>query len=226
MVGEVEIKRKKRREQKKKWRESNPEKHKAQKKRDRIRRRQRKQGIDVFYYTYIDWVKQVPYKVDYKLTREPVTISKLTRKRIPLTINKDPEQRMKELRVQKLFYGIKKRSRKKGIECNINSYKEIEIPTHCPYLNIEISYDGTRGKNAASIDKIIPELGYTKGNIQIISMLANQMKSNATIKELLTFAKSIVSTEEKIEKIMSMREMIKTIFVEKIPNNKYSNSNI
>jgi hypothetical protein len=156
MENKEEIRRKKNREKKKKWKESNPEKYKAQKKRERIRRRQRKQGIEVFYYTYIDWVKQIPYKVNYKIPYIP-PIGKSS-------ISKDPEQRMKELRVQKLFKGMKYRSREKGIECNIKTYKEIEIPTHCPYLNIELAYDGSRGKNAASIDKIIPELGYTREN--------------------------------------------------------------
>lgn len=35
-----------------------------------------------------------------------------------------------------------------------------------------------------SLDKIIPEKGYIKGNIAIISMRANQLKSNATLAEL------------------------------------------
>ena len=127
----------------KEWRKNNPEKYKAQKKRE--------------------------YEVRVKESTKSI----------------------EESRVQKLFHGIKKRCRENGICCDIKTYKEIETPTHCPYLNVELAYDGTRGKNAASIDKIIPELGYTKGNIQIISLLANQMKSNATIEELLTFSQSI-----------------------------------
>ena len=127
-----------------------------------------------------EWRKKNPekYKAQRKRARE-----RRKEKEITKSIEED--------RVQRLFHGIKKRCRENGICCDIKTYKEIEIPTHCPYLNIELSYDGSRGKNAASIDKIIPELGYTKGNIQIISMLANQMKSNATIEELLTFSQSI-----------------------------------
>jgi hypothetical protein len=124
------------------WRKNNPEKYKAQKKREIERRKESTKSIELD-------------------------------------------------RVQRLFKGMKKRCRENSICCDIKTYKEIEIPTHCPYLNIELVYDGSRGKNSASIDKIIPELGYTKGNIQIISLLANQMKSNATIDELLTFSQSI-----------------------------------
>jgi hypothetical protein len=43
------------------------------------------------------------------------------------------------------------------------------------------------------LDKIIPELGYVKGNVRIISTLANTMKSNAIKDQLLTFAKNIES---------------------------------
>ena len=132
-------------------------------------------------YEYVkEWRKNNPekYKAQKKRARE-------RRK------EKESTKSIEESRVQKLFHGIKKRCRENGICCDIKTYKEIEIPTHCPYLNIELAYDGSRGKNAASIDKIIPELGYTKGNIQIISMLANQMKSNATVEELLTFSQSI-----------------------------------
>ena len=132
-------------------------------------------------YEYVkEWRKNNPekYKSQRKRERE-----RRKEKGITKSVEED--------RVQRLFHGIKKRCRENGICCDIKTYKEIEIPTHCPYLNIELVYDGSRGKNAASIDKIIPELGYTKGNIQIISMLANQMKSNATIEELLTFSQSI-----------------------------------
>ena len=136
----------------KEWRKNNPEKYKAQKKREYEARGKYRRGEDT---------------------------------------PKKSGKTMEEYRVQRLLEASRRRGREKNIPYDIVSYKEIEIPTHCPYLNVELDYDGTRGKNAASIDKIIPELGYTKGNIQIISMLANQMKSNATIEELLTFSQSI-----------------------------------
>jgi hypothetical protein len=38
---------------------------------------------------------------------------------------------------------------------------------------------------------VFPNKGYVKGNIAVISTLANSMKANATLKELLIFAKNI-----------------------------------
>lgn len=43
------------------------------------------------------------------------------------------------------------------------------------------------------MDKIIPEKGYVKGNVRVISALANLMKNNATIEQLINFSKNIIS---------------------------------
>jgi hypothetical protein len=96
-----------------------------------------------------------------------------------------------ELRVIKLVEGARTRSRKKEIPFNVK-YKDIPTPTHCPYLGIELSYDGVKSDGMASLDRIIPELGYVLGNIQIISLLANQMKSSATLEQLLRFSESVI----------------------------------
>lgn len=39
-------------------------------------------------------------------------------------------------------------------------------------------------KNDPSVDRIIPELGYTKGNVRVISNRANLLKNNASIEEI------------------------------------------
>lgn len=96
-----------------------------------------------------------------------------------------------ELRIIKLVESARTRSRKKGIPFNVR-YDDIPTPKHCPYLGVELSYDGVMSNNMVSLDRIIPELGYVAGNIQIISLLANQMKSSATIGELLRFSESVI----------------------------------
>ena len=72
--------------------------------------------------------------------------------------------------------------------------KDIDIPTNCPYLNIELVYNKKYSKydNYFSIDRIDSSKGYVKGNIQVISKLANTMKNNATTEQLITFAKNIL----------------------------------
>jgi len=91
--------------------------------------------------------------------------------------------------LQSKLSSCKSRSLKNGIPFNIE-LSDLEIPEICPVLHIPIrlSKTGKQTGNSPSIDKIIPEFGYTKGNIQIVSNRANKMKSDATPLELILFA--------------------------------------
>lgn len=59
--------------------------------------------------------------------------------------------------------------------------------THCPLLGLELTYskyEGNAPANYASLDKIDPSKGYVEGNVQILSIRANNIKSDATLEEL------------------------------------------
>lgn len=88
---------------------------------------------------------------------------------------------------EKLLYGrAKSRAARQSVPFDIE-LSDIKIPDKCPILGIEFS---KRDVDAApSLDKIIPDKGYVKGNIQVISNKANRMKSNASIEELKLFSK-------------------------------------
>jgi|Laugrespbdmm15sd_2_1035082.scaffolds.fasta_scaffold03654_7 hypothetical protein len=94
---------------------------------------------------------------------------------------------------QCLLSSARNRARKKGIPFDI-TVEDIIIPEYCPILGIPLTRNlGSHGgtSSSASLDKISPELGYVKGNVQVISLLANNMKSNATKEQLLLFAEWI-----------------------------------
>ena len=57
----------------------------------------------------------------------------------------------------------------------------------CPVLGIPFTSGGHKIKNYStpSLDRIIPSKGYVKGNIQIVSALANHIMSNATPDQVL-----------------------------------------
>ena len=58
-----------------------------------------------------------------------------------------------------------------------------------PYIkNTYTKGKSWRRKYSPSLDRIDPNKGYVKGNVQVISRLANIMKSNASPEELRAFA--------------------------------------
>lgn len=80
--------------------------------------------------------------------------------------------------------------------------EDIVVPLFCPILNIPfIIGEGHPCPNSPSLDRKIPELGYVKENIQVISHKANTMKNNATISELLRFKDWVrsIGTSHKVE---------------------------
>lgn len=98
----------------------------------------------------------------------------------------------KFLNVEKyLFNMAKKRAGYNNIEFNI-SIDDIKIPKYCPILNIELKVNNDVAKNnSLSLDRIDNNKGYIKGNIAVISRLANAMKSSCSYEELITFGKNI-----------------------------------
>lgn len=80
----------------------------------------------------------------------------------------------------------KRRAEASGIPFDLNT-EDISIPDVCPVLGLPLSVSqgsGAPGHCSPSLDRIIPELGYVRGNVRVISHRANALKSNATISEL------------------------------------------
>jgi len=85
---------------------------------------------------------------------------------------------------KKLFFAAKVRAKKYSVPFSIE-LSDIMVPTNCPVLGIPlIMGDKYAHDNSPSLDRIIPELGYVKGNIMVISHKANTIKSNANVEEL------------------------------------------
>lgn len=96
----------------------------------------------------------------------------------------------------KMLQRAKGRAKLKGLEFNL-TVKDIIIPKCCPILEIElVCKSGTSGgqKNSPALDRKDSKGGYTKDNVQVISHLANMMKSHATEEELIKFANWIMTS--------------------------------
>lgn len=87
---------------------------------------------------------------------------------------------------------IRAAAKTRGVFCNL-TIEDIVIPAVCPVFGTPLARPGTTfagdRNSAPSVDKMKPQLGYTKGNVAIISLKANRLKSNATAAELEAVAR-------------------------------------
>lgn len=75
-------------------------------------------------------------------------------------------------------------------------YLQTITPETCPVFNVPLERGaGKQHKWSPSVDKIVPEMGYVQGNIQIVSQLANAMKQNATHEQLKQFARWVLEKQ-------------------------------
>lgn len=89
---------------------------------------------------------------------------------------------------------VRTRCKRNNLEFNLE-LSDIQIPEICPYLGLSITKIQGQGRldTNPSLDRIDPTKGYIKGNIEVISELANRMKNSATKEQLLTFSKSVIA---------------------------------
>lgn len=105
----------------------------------------------------------------------------------------EPERRVKEKQYaeqrtwqQRMLNNARARSKRYGWpDCDLTQ-EDLVIPSVCPVLGIALQQSpGKRpGPNTPSMDRVIPELGYVKGNVEIISYRATRLKNDATYQEL------------------------------------------
>lgn len=102
--------------------------------------------------------------------------------------NKNPEKMM--------LRSARHRAKKKNLPFDIELV-DIVIPEFCPVLGIQLKANAGKGRalrSSPSLDRIVPELGYVKGNVQVISNAANLLKGDSTPEEMLLFAQWVIKT--------------------------------
>lgn len=80
----------------------------------------------------------------------------------------------------------RQRATRAGVPFSI-TVDDITIPTHCPVLGIPLARRmGRQGgcDSSPSLDRLVPELGYTPDNIIVLSKRANRLKNDATLDEV------------------------------------------
>lgn len=116
--------------------------------------------------------------------------------------NKYKRDQMRKHPERYLCQSAKSRAKKTGIPFDLTT-KDIIIPPVCPILGIPLKInDALCGPDSPSLDRIIPELGYVKGNVLVLSHRANTIKSDATLEEL----KQVVAFLEEHQKKLSAEQ--------------------
>lgn len=88
----------------------------------------------------------------------------------------------------KMLYSAKESAKSQGIPFNLEE-ADIVIPEVCPVLGLPIEKSGgSRTYNSPSLDRLVPSLGYVKGNVQVISWRANKLKGEGTATEHMLIA--------------------------------------
>jgi hypothetical protein len=84
---------------------------------------------------------------------------------------------------RRMLHAAKSRARISGIQFSIG-LEDIIIPEICPYFGIAINRDNENSKDdSPSLDRIDSQKGYIKGNVEVISQRANQIKNNGSCEE-------------------------------------------
>ena len=102
-----------------------------------------------------------------------------------------------------VYHQIKKRARKKNVPMEITfKYLKSMYPDNmiCPVLGIKME-SGRKNfhVDSPSVDRIVPEKGYVPGNLIVVSMKANVIKSNATPDEIIKVGKFYKKLLEEME---------------------------
>lgn len=85
-----------------------------------------------------------------------------------------------------MLYRTEKRAKRNGIKFKLK-IDDIDIPKLCPILGIPLISNLGGGKptdNSPTLDRLVPEKGYTQGNVNAISHKANRIKNSGTLEEL------------------------------------------
>lgn len=172
-------------EQKKQYRQNNAE---AIKERRKQYRQNNTEEIKEREKQYREINKQILKEKRQKYKQES-NLKKRLKYKEDVNFRERYKKQAREWRHKNPEKSILKDSRRRSVEKNIPfnlSAEDIIIPEVCPILKIPLNKNtGLWKDDSPSIDRIIPEKGYVKENIIIISYRANRIKNDHTISEIV-----------------------------------------
>lgn len=108
------------------------------------------------------------------------------------------DQGIERLSVER-YCGLRDRAKKHGLELDfdVEYLRELWIKQEgkCAISGIQMTTTMFAGRTPTnmSVDRIDSDKGYIKGNVQLVCMAVNQMKSDLTLEELIHFCREILA---------------------------------
>jgi hypothetical protein len=173
------------------WRKNNPEKRLEQQRREKVRRKLRDREILPPSGEPMNDKQQEIYNQignnDFSYWIE------IRNKNLIRDNKQDPNKTLIKSPEYLIWYRAKENSKKSNREFDLE-LSDIVIPEYCPYLGIKLStsMEDRYQPHYFSIDRLDSNKGYIKGNVQVLSKLANTMKSNSTLEELVVFSENVI----------------------------------
>ncbi len=127
-----------------------------------------------------------------KRNRVKINTAERARYALDPALGKERDRRRYEKDFIKIaLKSAKKRADKKKLPYNL-AENDVQVPTLCPVFSIELKIGKGKFNNASpSLDRIVPALGYVRGNVWVISQRANRIKNDASVEELQTLIEAI-----------------------------------
>ena len=101
--------------------------------------------------------------------------------------------KLPKVQAQGMLNQARHRAKRRGIPFNI-TLDDIRLPAFCPILGIPLDYGFKEGHlipSSPSLDRRDSAKGYVKGNVEVISMKANLIKTYATPEEIMLVARYV-----------------------------------
>jgi len=118
-------------------------------------------------------------------------------------INEQTKQYRLENKEKWMCNTSKVRAKQKNLPFNLSTEYLKEIwpeDNKCPALGITMKKgDFCVTDHSPTLDRIIPKLGYIKGNVQVVSALANRIMSDATVNQVMAVAKHYEKITKELE---------------------------
>ena len=131
-----------------------------------------------------------------------------------------------EMQIEEMFKGALQRARKNNLPFDIDTpYLKSIAKQTCPIFGIQLNWgmnpNGSVKSNSPSLDKVIPEWGYIKGNVAIISFIANKIKQDVTYNDLYKVADWLHDQEKETKKNVKPEQLAS---LPKVSNRKSKNN--